>query len=116
MTHPALPFAGCEFATFRAADGVTPDQLLAASQRMRQQFLLQQPGFIEHALLQGDDGLWADMVLADSRASAETICQRFMQHESCLAYLALIAPDSAKLTFWARHDTTSAAAGGDPAR
>lgn len=116
MTNPALPFAGCEFATFRAADGVTPEQLLAASQRVLQQFLQQQPGFIEHALLQGDDGLWADVVLADSRASAETICQLFMQNEACLAYLALIAPDSARLTFWSRYDATNTATGGGPAR
>ena len=116
MTNPALPFAGCEFATFRAADGVTPDQLLAASQRVRQQFLLLQPGFVEHALLQGDDGLWADVVLADSRTNAEAICQRFMQNEACLAYLALIAPDSAKLTFWSRYDATSTAPDGGPAR
>lgn len=116
MTQPALPFAGCEFATFRAADGVIPEQLLAASQRMRQQFLLLQPGFIDHALLQGDDGLWADVVLADSRASAEAICQRFMQNAACQAYLALIAPESARLTFWSRYDATSTAPGGDPAR
>ncbi|MBP7580934.1 MAG: hypothetical protein KA757_07980 [Vogesella sp.] len=116
MTHPALPFAGCEFATFRAADGVKPEQLLAASQRMRQQFLQLQHGFIDNALLQGDDGLWADVVLADSRASAEAICQLFMQNEACLAYLALIAPDSARLTFWTRYDATSTAPGGGPAR
>lgn len=98
----AIRFAGCEFATFRSAPGVSDAQLLAASQRMREEFLQHEAGFVEHALLKGDDGLWADMVLAESHECARRICERFMQHEACLAYLALMAADSARLGFWQR--------------
>lgn len=101
-TSVAGHFHGCEFSMFRAKAGVSDDQLIAACQKMEQEFLHREDGFIQHALLKGDQGAWADVVLTKSKEDAERICKNFMGNPACLEYLQLIEEGSANLTFWSR--------------
>ncbi|MBM5571131.1 hypothetical protein GM173_05990 [Deefgea chitinilytica] len=101
-TCPAPNFNGCEFSTFRAKEGVSDEQLIAASLKMEQEFLKTESGFIHHTLLKGDHGAWADTVFTHSKSAAEQICQNFMSNPACLEYLQLIEDGSASLTFWSR--------------
>ncbi|PVY65028.1 hypothetical protein C8E08_2380 [Paracidovorax citrulli] len=102
VQSPMAAFGGCEFATFRLLPSVDAARITEAAARMRDGFLRRQHGFLAHALLQGDGGLWADMVFAATRADAERICAAFMDHAVCRDYLALMEPGSAHLGFWSR--------------
>lgn len=103
QTTSTVPnFKGCEFSVFYAKEGVSDEQLIAASLKMEQAFLQKEPGFIHHALLKGDHGTWADTVFTHSKSAAEQICQNFMSNPACLEYLQLIEDGSASLTFWSR--------------
>ena len=99
---PTGSFGGCEIAMFRPRAGVSDQALRDACQRMRAEFLSEQAGFIDHALIGRADGMYADVVFADTQADAEAICSLFMQHPACLAYLELIEPGTPELTFWRR--------------
>jgi hypothetical protein len=62
-----------EWAPFRLADGVTSSALLAASDRLHDEVLRHQPGFLRRELLSGDDGQWADLVFWADRAAADAV-------------------------------------------
>lgn len=95
-------FLGCEFSMFRAKAEVSEEQLIAACQKMENEFLRGEEGFIQHSLLKGDHGSWADVVFTKSKTDAERICKNFMGNSACLEYLQLIEEGSVNLTFWAR--------------
>lgn len=95
-------FHGIEFSIFRAKPEVSSEQLVASCQRMENDFLRSEEGFIQHVLLKGDNGLWADVVFTKSKADAERICKNFMGNSACLEHLQLIEEGSVNLTFWSR--------------
>ena len=101
-TNSTDDFHGIEFSMFRAKPEVLDEQLFAACQKMEKEFLLREEGFIQHALLKGDNGSWADVVFTKSKADAERICKNFMGNSACLEYLQLIEEGSVNLTFWSR--------------
>lgn len=101
-TSTTKNFHGLEFSMFRAKPGVSDEQLIAACQKMEEDFLRGEEGFIQHALLKGDIGSWADVVFTKSKEDAERICRNFMGNSACLEYLQLIEEGSANLTFWSR--------------
>ena len=70
-------FHGCEFSIFRAKAEVSDEQLIAACQKMEKEFLHIEEGFIQHSLLKGDNGSWADVVFTKSKADAEAHLQEF---------------------------------------
>nr|WP_086938768.1 hypothetical protein [Thaumasiovibrio occultus] len=93
---------GMEFATFKLKDGVTEEQLVALSHQVEEQFLCQQEELILHFLVRGKDGVYADVAIASSQAKAEEYCRQWLENETALTYLELIAPDSVNMTFWTR--------------
>lgn len=93
---------GLEFATFRLKEGVTEQALIALSQRVEAEFLVQQQALIVHCLLRGADGIYADMVMAPSQALAETYCQQWLHNEVAGEYLALLETSSVNMSFWSR--------------
>lgn len=95
-------FGGCEFATFQPKDGVTAEQLVAICHRLESEFLSHEKGFIAHMLLQGNNGLYADMVLADTQDDARRICAAYPNHAICHEHLQMIDEESTTLTFWKR--------------
>ena len=101
-TTETLIFGGCEWGTFKNKAGVTDSELMLACEKMRSHFLNYQEGFIQHVLLKGEDGLWADHVFAKTQEDARRICDAFSQDANCLDYLALIDTSTVHLSFWKR--------------
>jgi len=95
-------FLGCEFTKFRPKIDVTEKQLIDACHKMETEFLEREEGFIHHMLLKGDNGLWADVVFAKTKADAERICSNLPKNSACHEYLGLIQEESVELTFWSR--------------
>ena len=71
----------------RLKDGVTEQEMLAASERFQHEFVVHHPGVLRRLLVVGDDGRYADIVFfADERAIAEVmaaeqdseVCHQFM--------------------------------------
>ncbi|HDX8613985.1 TPA: hypothetical protein RQN55_000092 [Aeromonas dhakensis] len=93
---------GVEFATFRLKEGVTEADLLALAHRVESEFLVQQSELIVHCLLRGDDGLYADLVMAPSQSLVEAYCQQWLHNAVAREYLTLLDPDSVNMGFWTR--------------
>lgn len=85
-----VPGDGIELGTFRLKPGVEEAQMRQAYARMVGTHLAKQPGWKRQVLVQLDDGLYADLALADSRARSETICAGWAGQPDCDAFLALI--------------------------
>lgn len=58
-----------EFVTFKLKEGVTEEQLLAASDTMNSNFLSLQKGYIERKLVKRED-TWGDIVLWETMEDA----------------------------------------------
>lgn len=101
-SQPVAVFGGMEFASFRLKPGVSETALRTAAAAVEQHLLQHQPGFISHALLRGDDDVYIDMVLADSREHAIAICEKWPDNAHGSHFLSLIAPGSAQLDFYQR--------------
>ena len=52
-----------ETTTFRLADGVTDDVFLVTDDKVRTQFLYQQPGFVRATTARNRDGEWIIIVI-----------------------------------------------------
>src|SRR6266567_2744705 len=72
------PMAMIETTTLRLADGIDDATFLAADEKVRTDFLYQQPGLIRATTARGDDGQWIVVVLwasDDEAAAAELAAQ-----------------------------------------
>ncbi len=99
------PWGGMEFSTFRLQPGVTEAQLRVAVDEMVAGLYADEPGFLGHALLRGADGVYVDVVFADSMERARALCAKWGSGPfapACMAYLAAICPGSANLGFFER--------------
>jgi hypothetical protein len=85
---PDLATAVVEWAPFRLADGVTDTQLLAASDRVHEEVLRHQPGFLRRELLRVDATQWADLVFWTDRAAADAVMAGAGAHPAFAAYFA----------------------------
>lgn len=85
-----------ELVTFKLAEGVQPEQLVATNDAM-QAFLTQQPGFIYRSLSQDEDGQWFDIVYWIDEASAKTGGEAFMRSAACASLMPLIDGPSVKM-------------------
>ncbi len=95
-------FGGLEFSTFRLKPGVSEGELRVAAGRARDGLMAKQPGFLGHAVLRGNDGVYVDMLWADTQARASEICGLWVGHPDCTNYLALIESGSESLAFFER--------------
>ncbi|MDR0780651.1 MAG: hypothetical protein LBF16_08150 [Pseudomonadales bacterium] len=100
-SHP-ITFKGLEFGTFRMKAGLSESDMRAAAKTMEVEFLNKEEGFLGHAILKGNDGTYADLAFATSKAKAEEICGKWMQNQYALAFLAFIDPVSTNMSFWSR--------------
>lgn len=100
-SHP-ITFNGLEFGTFRLKAGASESEMLAAAKTMEDMFLSKEDGFLGHAILKGKDGTYVDLAFATSQATAEVICQRWMQNDHALRFLGFIDPTSTNISFWTR--------------
>lgn len=82
-----------EWAPFQLAEGVDEATLLAASERLQQEFLGKQDGFIRRDLIRVSEGQWADIVYWDSRNAAELAARNVGESPVCLRYFELMVVD-----------------------
>lgn len=94
MTYQKSNAHGFEIGRFRLKPGTTESTLMRASGQMEANHLQRQEGFIDHQLIRLDDGLYLDVVVAQSRDAAERICGSWIGQPQCEAFLALIEPES----------------------
>lgn len=108
--YGAVPaWGGLEFSHFRLRAGATAAELQSAAREMSQGLYEGRPGFVEHAILHNGQGEYVDLVIADSAARAEALCQSWHSGNepdgyarACQRYLSLIEPDSVQMGFWGR--------------
>ena len=93
---------GIEFAFFRLQPGVSEGDLAAIAHRVDAEFMAGRDGILAHFVVKGDNGLYADVVLADSRERAEQVCALWTEHAATLAFIELLEPESIDMSFWAR--------------
>src|SRR5829696_1901722 len=80
-----------EWAPFRMANGVSEDELLAASETLQREFLTKQHGFVRRELLRGADGQWADLVHWENEAAANAVFAAAGESAICHEYFRLMA-------------------------
>jgi hypothetical protein len=101
-TFYPITFEGLEFGTFHLKAGSSESAMLVAAKVMENEFLSQEEGFLGHAILKGNDGVYVDLAFATSQAKAEEICGKWLQNPHALAFLAFIDPTSTNMSFWSR--------------
>lgn len=98
-------FGGMEFSTFRLKPGVSETELFQAIDQMVAGLYAGEVGFLGHALLKGTDGIYVDVIFADSESRAAELCAKWGSGPfapDCLPYVAKIEEGSVKLEFFQR--------------
>lgn len=75
-----------EIAPFTLNPDISEEQLLLASDRLEQEFLLHRDGYLGRATSQLPDGRWADIVLWRSSAHAAAVLPLIPHSDACAAY------------------------------
>ncbi|MCO4785024.1 hypothetical protein [Marinomonas atlantica] len=79
-----------EWAPFTVASHVTSEQVIEAAERVEQEFLQQQQGYLKRELLKGEGDQWVDLVHWQSEQDANNAGKSFMQFSCCQDYLTLM--------------------------
>lgn len=77
-----------ELAPITLRPDVDATSLIAASERLEREFLVQQPGYLGRALTHAGGGRWMDVVFWADQAAAEAVIARIPGSEACAAYFA----------------------------
>ena len=94
MIAPGSAGPVIEWAPFRLVEGVTEQELLAASEKLQRDFVARQRGFIRRELLRGPTGEWADLVYWADEAAAHAVFAAAMESPVCAEYFRLmVIPD-----------------------
>ena len=89
-----------EMAPFTVADGIAEDALLAASDKLEQDFLSKSDGYLGRILVREGTGKWADIVLWQSEAHVSKAMEAVTSSAACRSYFACMqaadhdAPDN----------------------
>lgn len=79
-----------EWAPFETTEHVTAEALLDAANKLEQQFLVKQPGYIRRELLQGDSNKWVDLVYWDSPQNAALAVKAADESDAFHEYFSLM--------------------------
>lgn len=85
------------FARYQLQKGATADQLIDCSWNLKQQFLSQQEGIVEHWLLGNLKGEFADAILAVDEQAFDAMSDGYSKAESAAAVFALLDPETIRL-------------------
>ncbi|QOV69706.1 hypothetical protein [Citrobacter sp. BDA59-3] len=85
---------GIEIGRFRLKPGVDEHAMRNAYRQMVDSYLALQPGWQSQHLVSLGDGVFVDLVFADSQASAKAICASWQGQPICDAFLDVIEPES----------------------
>lgn len=78
-----------ELVTFKTRAGVTPNQVLSASDDVNQ-FLKSQLGFVSRHLGQTEDGTWHDILFWESQDHVMAAMEKVASSSSCATFFGLI--------------------------
>lgn len=90
MDNATLSTVIVEWAPFRLREGVDEETLLECSERLQEEFLRGQPGFIRRELLRRDDREWVDLVYWADEQSAHDVMPAVADSPACRAYFDLM--------------------------
>jgi hypothetical protein len=79
-----------EFAPFSLAEGVSEEELIAASDAFQRDFLEHQPGFVRRETLKGANGRWTDLVYWRSKTDVERAVAAVEGNPACRAFFRLL--------------------------
>ena len=82
-----------ELVTFKTKTGVTPDQVISASDDVNR-FLKSQPGFVSRHLGQTEDGTWHDILFWESEDHVMAAMEQVASSPYCATFFGLIDPAS----------------------
>lgn len=82
-----------EITTYKPADGVTHDALMAASKAFDRDYCSRCKGLIRRQFLKTEDG-YMDIFLWESRADVEHVQATFMQDADALAFAKFLNPET----------------------
>lgn len=85
---------GIEIGRFRLKPGIEESDMRSVYREMVGSYLSQQPGWKSQHLVNLDDGVFVDLVFAESQTSAKAICASWQGQAICDAFLNLIEPIS----------------------
>lgn len=83
-----------ELAPFTLAPGSSPEDLLAASERLEREFLAGADGYRGRILMRREDGRYADLVFWESEDKARAAMARAAQSEVCRGYFSCMLDES----------------------
>lgn len=83
-----------EVQTFRLAVDTDAGSFLAADQRVQQEMVPNEPGFVRRTTARGNDGEWVVILLWDSETDANVAAQRGAGHPVSIAFADCIDTDS----------------------
>ena len=81
-----------EYAPFTIKEGVTEDQLMAASQKLQENFADKQSGFIKRELLHLEGRKWVDIVHWATKKDAEKALKASETSPICNEYFSIMEP------------------------
>jgi len=81
------------FAPFRLKDGITEQQLLAASDAFETDFVRHQTGILRRVLVKDDKSGFADIVFFDEIAAIDRVVEAERASDVCAPFLALMDED-----------------------
>ncbi|MCU0635678.1 MAG: hypothetical protein MUE41_12455 [Gemmatimonadaceae bacterium] len=87
--------AHLEWVPFRAADGVSDADLIAAADRLHHEFLAAEAGYVRRSLLRDAEGAFVDCVAWRSAADHAAAMERAMAHPAAQAFFACLADPQA---------------------
>ena len=97
VAHAANGKTTVEYAKFTLKEGVTETQVLAASQKFEEGFLVKQSGYIKRDLLRLEGREWADIVYWASREDAEKVLKVCEKSAICMDYFSIMEPFDPKI-------------------
>ncbi|WP_162938127.1 hypothetical protein [Kiloniella sp. EL199] len=92
------PLKTMGFARYEKRDGVETADIIEAALNWRQDFLSTQEGIAMHCFLGNDKGHFADAIMASDHQSFMTMCENHPNARSSQEFMALLKPDSIRLT------------------
>ncbi|MFO0360674.1 MAG: hypothetical protein ACK500_02530 [Flavobacteriales bacterium] len=97
VAHSANAKTTVEYAKFTLKEGVTDTQMIAASQKFEEGFLVKQSGYIKRDLLHIKGREWADIVYWASREEAEKVLKACEKSPVCGEYFSIMEPFDPKI-------------------
>lgn len=88
-----------EYVTFKAAEGVSSENLSKAAVAINDNMAKGYPGFVDRYVSLQDDGTWVEVVYWEDLKSAKSGLDKFLKDPVNAEFLGLVNPDSVVLTY-----------------